>query len=100
MSNDTFVLCIDNRGYAASLEQRKVYRAMSDPVAEKHAMVRVIDESSEDYLFPAKLFVPITVPQAATKAFRVSGRARGPRPAPRLATTRARRSQRPRPTAR
>jgi hypothetical protein len=100
MSSDTFVLCIDNRGYTASLEQRKVYRAMSDPVAEKHAMVRVIDESSEDYLFPAKLFVPIAVPQAAAKAFRASGRARGPRPVPRLATTRARRPQKPRPAAR
>ena len=74
MSNDTFLLCIDNRGYGASLEQRKVYRAMSDPMAEKHAMVRVVDESSEDYLFPAKLFVPIAVPRAAAKAFRAPHR--------------------------
>jgi len=74
VSDDTFVLCIDNRGYGASLEQRKVYRALSDPVAEKHAMVRVVDESSEDYLFPAKLFVPIAVPRAAAKAFRASRR--------------------------
>jgi hypothetical protein len=97
--NYTFVLCIDNRGYAASLEQRKVYRAMSDPAAEKHAMVRVVDESSEDYLFPAKLFVPIAVPEAAAKAFRASGRARGPRAAPRVAAT-DRRSQSPRTKAR
>jgi hypothetical protein len=118
MSNDTFVLCIDNRGYAASLEQRKVYRAMSDPAAEKHALVRVVDESSEDYLFPAKLFVPIAVPQAAAKAFRASrgtrpaplrrrlspGAAprRGPRPVSRPAATAARdrRSRKPRPTVR
>lgn len=58
MRNDTFVLCIDNQGYGASLERRKVYRAMSDPAAEKHGLVRVVDESSEDYLFPAKLFAP------------------------------------------
>jgi hypothetical protein len=69
MNDETFVLCIDNRGYAASLEQRKVYRAMSDPGAEQHGMVRVIDESGEDYLFPAKLFVPIAVPREAAKAF-------------------------------
>jgi hypothetical protein len=69
MSDATFVLCIDNGGYAASLEQRKVYRTVSDPGAEQHGMVRVIDESGEDYLFPAKLFVPIAVPQAAAKAF-------------------------------
>ncbi|MDP9120395.1 MAG: hypothetical protein M3O15_03360 [Acidobacteriota bacterium] len=69
MSGKAFFLCIHNGGYAASLEPRKVYRAMSDPGAEEHGLVRVIDESGEDYLFPAKLFVPITVPRAAAKAF-------------------------------
>jgi hypothetical protein len=69
MSDETFVLCIDNKGHAASLEQRKVYRMLSDPEAEKHGMVRVVDESGEDYLFPAKLFVPIAVPRTAVKAF-------------------------------
>lgn len=69
MSDPTFVLCINNRGYAASLEQRKVYRTLTDPGAEQHGMVRVIDESGEDYLFPAKLFVPIAVPRAAAKVF-------------------------------
>jgi hypothetical protein len=98
-SNDTFVLCIDNRGYGASLEPRKVYRAMSDPAAEKHAMLRVVDESSEDYLFPAKLFVPIEVPQAAAKAFRASGRGRALRAASQVAAT-GRRVHRPQPKAR
>jgi hypothetical protein len=69
MTDETFVLCIDNGGYAASLEQRKVYRTIGDPGAEEHGMVRVIDESGEDYLFPKTLFVPIAVPQAAAKAF-------------------------------
>jgi hypothetical protein len=69
MSESTFVLCISNRGYAASLERRKVYRTLSDPGAEQHGLVRVVDESGEDYLFPAKLFVPIAVPRAAAKAF-------------------------------
>jgi len=114
VSNDTFVLCIDNRGYGASLEERKVYLAMSDPVAEKHAMIRVVDESSEDYLFPAKLFVPIVVPQAAARAFRPSrpGQAGqriapgaeprgGPRSMARPATAAARdrRPRKPRPTS-
>jgi hypothetical protein len=58
VSNHTFVLCIGNRGYGASLEPCKVYRAMSDPAAEKHAMVRVVDESSEDYLFPRQAVRP------------------------------------------
>ena len=69
MSDPTFVLCINNRGYAASLEKRKVYRLMSDPQAEAHGMLRVVDESGEDYLYPAQLFVPIAVPGAAVKAF-------------------------------
>ncbi|HEY8021586.1 MAG TPA: hypothetical protein VIH93_10815, partial [Thermoanaerobaculia bacterium] len=65
MSDETFVLCVDNAGYEASLEPRKVYRAIDDPSAEKHGMIRVVDESGEDYLFPARLFVPIAVPRAA-----------------------------------
>jgi len=69
MSDESFVLCVDNAGYAASLEPRKVYRAIDDPSAEKHGMVRVVDESGEDYLFPARLFVPIAVPRAAAKVF-------------------------------
>ncbi len=69
--NDThrFVLCIKNRGYAASLQVRSVYQAMSDPEAESHGMLRIVDESGEDYLFPAGLFVPIEIPEAAAHAF-------------------------------
>jgi hypothetical protein len=69
MSDEIFVLCISNGGYSASLEQRKVYRAKHDPLAEHHGMIRVVDESGEDYLFPAKLFVRISVPREAAKAF-------------------------------
>lgn len=69
MSDETFALCIDNRGYAASLERRKVYRRLSDPHADQLGMVRILDETGEDYLFPAKLFVSIAVPSAAMKAF-------------------------------
>jgi hypothetical protein len=69
MSDEAFLLCIDNRGYAASLERRTVYRKLSDPQAEQLGMVRIVDETDEDYLFPAELFVPIAVPSAAVKAF-------------------------------
>ncbi len=67
--NPAFVLCINNEGYAASLEARKVYRALSDPEAESHGMLRIVDESGEDYLFPAAYFVPIQVPEEAEKVF-------------------------------
>lgn len=68
-NNRSFFLCIKNRGYAASLQVRTVYRALRDPEAEAHGMLRLIDETGEDYLFPAGLFVPIEVPKAAERAF-------------------------------
>ena len=64
-----YVLCVENEGYPASLEVRKVYQAMPDPDAAKHAMVRVVDESGEDYLYPEDYFVPIRVPKAAARVF-------------------------------
>lgn len=62
------MLCLSNEGYEASLEPRKIYAAMPDPDAAKHDQVRVIDESGEDYLFPAFLFEPITLRGRARKA--------------------------------
>jgi hypothetical protein len=62
------VICVDNDGYAASLERRKIYVAMRDTVAEKHNMQRIIDESGEDYLYPKAFFRPIALPQAVKRA--------------------------------
>lgn len=64
-----FFLCIRNEGYAASLQVRTVYPALRDAEAESHGMLRIVDESGEDYLFPAGFFVPIEVPEAAEKVF-------------------------------
>jgi hypothetical protein len=46
------VVCVNNDGYAASLEKRKIYIALPDPVGQKHGLVRVVDESGDDYLYP------------------------------------------------
>lgn len=54
-----FLLCINNEGYEASLELRKLYENIPDKDAERHGQVRIIDESGEDYLFPASYFAPI-----------------------------------------
>lgn len=62
------VVCIDNRGYPASLEKRKIYVALRDSAAEKHRLVRIVDESGEDYLYPRTFFRPIVVPQSVKKA--------------------------------
>jgi hypothetical protein len=65
----SFALCIKNRGYAAALDVRKVYRLLPDPSAKKRGLVRVVDESGEDYLYPAGFFVPIEVPPKAARVF-------------------------------
>ena len=54
-----FLLCIDNDGYKASLEIRKLYQTISDKEAERHNQVRIIDESGEDYLYPSRFFAPV-----------------------------------------
>lgn len=52
------LICVDNRDYPASLETRKIYVQLPDATAAARGMVRVIDESGEDYLYPAARFVP------------------------------------------
>lgn len=64
-----FAICISNNGVPASLELRKIYCVVADPDAASQGLVRVIDESGEDYLYPDKFFVPIEVPKAAVRAF-------------------------------
>jgi hypothetical protein len=64
-----YAVCVNNEGYPASLELRKVYRIIPDPLAATRHFVRVVDESGEDYLYPDDFFVPIEVPQAAQNAF-------------------------------
>ncbi len=59
-----FAVCVRNEGYEASLELHKIYRIVPDPGADEEGDVRVVDESGEDYLYPAEWFVPIEVPEA------------------------------------
>jgi len=68
-SRAEFVICVRNDNYAASLELRKVYRALPDPEASSHKMLRVIDESGEDYLYPNDCFVPVELPRDAEAIF-------------------------------
>ena len=58
----TFLVCVCNEGYEASLELRKLYEKIPDKEAEKHGQVRIIDESGEDYLYPAEFFAPVRLP--------------------------------------
>jgi hypothetical protein len=62
------VVCVDNDGYAVSLEKRKIYVSLRDVAAEKHGMLRIVDESSEDYLYPKAFFRAIALPLAVKRA--------------------------------
>jgi hypothetical protein len=62
------VVCVSNEGYPASLEPRKIYQALPDHDAAAHHMVRVVDESGEDYLYPMDRFLPIALPQTVLEA--------------------------------
>ena len=63
-----FAVCINNAGYPASLELHKIYRVFPDEDAARDGDIRVIDESGEDYLYPAAFFVAIEVPQEVERA--------------------------------
>ncbi len=65
-----FVVCVRNTGYPASLEVRKIYQAVADQAAESHGLVRIIDESGEDYLYPEKFFLPLDLPRSLESALR------------------------------
>lgn len=65
----SYVLCVRNRGYSASLEVRKIYRRLPDSEGGKQGYTRVIDESGEDYLYPERFFVEIQVPEPARRVF-------------------------------
>jgi len=62
------VVCINNDGFPTSLEKRKIYVLLRDALAEKRGLVRIIDESGSDYLYPKTLFRSIALPQSVKKA--------------------------------
>ena len=61
----SFVRCLDNQGYEVSLEIRGIYRCQPDPGAAVRGLVRVVDETGEDYLYPREMFEPATSADAA-----------------------------------
>ena len=63
-----FVVCVDNTDYPASLERRKLYQVLPDAQAEAHSLLRVIDESGEDYLYPSRYFLFVDLPQPVQQA--------------------------------
>lgn len=60
MSNERFI-CVNNQGYPAALELFATYKTIPDEHAEKRGLIRVIDESGEDYLYPKSRFVSVDI---------------------------------------
>ena len=71
MANQTkparFVICINNGGYVDDLKVRTVYQLLPDESAAKSNYIRIIDETGEDYLYPAHLFASIELPRELQK---------------------------------
>lgn len=67
-----FVVCIKNTDYPASLEVRKIYQVLPDLKANLHQMIRVIDESGEDYLYPHDYFMPIELSASLQQVLEMS----------------------------
>ena len=62
-----FVLCIDDRDSGESLERCKVYRVLADARAEKRGLLRVVDDTGEDYLYPREMFVTVALPISTSR---------------------------------
>lgn len=63
-----FAICVRNPGYSASLELLKLYPLIADSQAHRRGLVRVIDESGDDYLYPAAFFLQVRLTMAKRKA--------------------------------
>lgn len=63
-----FAVCVNNAGYPASLELHKIYRVLPDEDAEVDGDLRIVDESGEDYLYPAEYFVLVELPRSVEQS--------------------------------
>jgi hypothetical protein len=72
MKTQEYAVCLRNTGFGVSLEVRKLYRVVEDADAEANHLIRVIDESGQDYLYPARLFQRLTLPADVQRALRLA----------------------------
>ena len=67
-----FAVCVENAGFAASLEVRKLYQMVKDEDAKANGLIRMIDESGEDYVYSTRLFRKLTLPSEIQRALRIA----------------------------
>ena len=70
--SNQYAVCVRNAGFEAALEVRKLYAVLDDSDAEANDLVRVIDESGEDYVYPARLFQRLNLPAEVHRALRLA----------------------------
>lgn len=68
MAKRQLVICVENSGYEGSLERRKIYEAIADAASAKRGLLRIVDESGDDYLYPESMFVEASLPEAIRRA--------------------------------
>ncbi len=64
-----YAICFKNK-HCEDLVVRKIYPVIPDPKAEKENHIRIVDESGEDYLYPANYFFIVELPQKVERALR------------------------------
>jgi hypothetical protein len=67
-----YAVCVKNENYPASLELRKLYAVIPDRSAARVGLRRIVDESGEDYLYPADYFVDIKLPVSVAEIVRLA----------------------------
>ena len=70
--NSDYVICISNSEYPVSLELHKLYRVLIDEDAFEDGDLRILDESGEDYLYPAEYFLALDLPQETKEELQMS----------------------------
>lgn len=69
-TNFQYVVCLNNSEYPASFELHKIYRVLPDEDAAHDGDLRIIDESGEDYLYPAEWFAALQIPQVVEESLK------------------------------
>lgn len=70
--NRKLFVCIHNEGYAVSLDVRKIYLGVPDSDAERIGMIRIVDESGDDYLYPKTCFAQISLPEVVRQELKLA----------------------------
>lgn len=68
----SYVVCLSSKGYEGALERNKIYLALGEVGAEGRGLIRVVDDSGEDYLYRAERFTEIEVPRKVARAITAS----------------------------